>query len=426
MSFEHPLALILLLAVAGWAAWEWRVSTRRAGLLLKAAAFAAIVLALAGPSVTVYETKVAVAMLADTSASTSAQDLQRESALATQLESARGRHWLRVIPFARATRAAAVDEHPRNWQLRHTAAPGGHGTNLEAAILDGAASLPAGMVPRMLLASDGHENLGSVARAIWQAQQLGIPIDTVALPGRPKPGLILDSVSFPGQVFSGERFAIEVQVEAPKAAPAKVEITAEGKSIGSSQVNLNKGMNYLRLQASVNSVGAIDLAGKISAEGLGDARFEEAVTLRSPRVLLVSRDPETSEQHLLRALQANQFEVQRAPDGVPDKLDDFQLVVINNWDMESIPAPRKAALEDYVKKGGGFVWIAGERNIYVEKKNQPEDPLERSLPAKLAPPRSPEGTCVVLIVDKSSSMELARLAAIGVWKTSGPSIRWAC
>src|SRR6187200_954934 len=105
MSFEHPLALILLLAVVGWAAWEWRVSTRRAGLLLKAAAFAAIVLALAGPSVTVYETKVAVAMLADTSASTSAQDLQRESALATQLESARGRHWLRVIPFARATRA---------------------------------------------------------------------------------------------------------------------------------------------------------------------------------------------------------------------------------------------------------------------------------------------------------------------------------
>src|SRR6202035_2544027 len=42
-----------------------------------------------------------------------------------------------------------------------------------------------------------------------------------------------------------------------------------------------------------------------------------------------------------------------------------------------------------------------------------------TLPAKLAPPRSPEGTAVVLIIDKSSSMEgrkmeLARLAAIGV------------
>ena len=45
--------------------------------------------------------------------------------------------------------------------------------------------------------------------------------------------------------------------------------------------------------------------------------------------------------------------------------------------------------------------------------------MDRALPAKLAPPRSPEGTCVVLIMDKSSSMEgrkmeLARLSAIGV------------
>ena len=58
-----------------------------------------------------------------------------------------------------------------------------------------------------------------------------------------------------------------------------------------------------------------------------------------------------------------------------------------------------------MKKGGGLVWIAGEHNIYVDKKGKPEDALERSLPAKLAPPRSPEGTAVVLIIDKSSSME---------------------
>src|SRR5262249_37539271 len=101
------------------------------------------------------------------------------------------------------------------------------------------------------------------------------------------------------------------------------------------------------------------------------------------------------------------------------KLDDYQLIIINNWDMESIPTPRKEGLEAFVKKGGGLIWIAGEHNIYVDKKNQPEDALERSLPPKLAPPRSPEGTSVVLIIDKSSCMEgrkieLARLAASGV------------
>ena len=127
----------------------------------------------------------------------------------------------------------------------------------------------------------------------------------------------------------------------------------------------------------------------------------------------------------MRALEANQFQVNRSTGGIPDKLDDFQLIVINNWDMESIPAARKTALEDFVKKGGGLAWIAGEHNIYVDKKGQEEDPLERSLPAKIAPPRSPEGTAVVLIIDKSSSMEgrkieLARLAAIGVVENLRP------
>ena len=426
MMFDHPLALLLALVPLAWAALDWRSSARRLALLLKTGAFVAIALALAAPRLNVYESKVAVAMLADTSSSISAQDLEAESAFADKLERARGRHWTKIIPFARSTRGAAADERVKNnWRLHHTAAPAGHGTNLESAIRDGTAALPAGMVPRLLLVSDGNENLGSVSRAIWQAQQLGVPIDTVPLAGRPKPALVLESVAFPGQVFSGERFPIEITLESPRSAKATVDITAEGKPIGSNQVDLAAGANHLRLQANVNSVGGIDLAGKVKAEGLGEARFEDAVTLRSPRVLLLSRDPSTSEQHLIRALEANHFEVEHVTGGIPEKVDNFQLVVINNWDMESIPMPRKIALEDFVKRGGGLVWIAGEHNLYVDKKGKEEDALERTLPAKLAPPRSPEGTAVVLIIDKSSSMEgrkieLARLAAIGVVENLRP------
>jgi uncharacterized membrane protein len=420
MSFAHPWLLLLLVLPAAWAAQEWNSSTRRAALLLKAGALAAILAALAMPRIEVYRSKVAVVLLADTSASVTGQDLSVESAFADQAQRARGRHWLKVIPFARTTRNAAPEEHAEGqWRLRHTAGAAGHATDLEAAIRDGAASLPAGMVPRLLLVSDGNETLGSVTRAIWQAQQLGIPVDTAPLEGHPKPGLLLESVTIPGQVFSGERFPVAVTLEAPRATNATIEMTAENKAIGSSSVDLAAGVNRLRLEATVNAAGAIALAGKISAPGLGDAQFEDAVTLRSPRALVVSRDPAESEAHLARVLEANQFAVDHAPNGIPESLENYQLVVINNWDMESIPAARQAALEAFVQNGGGLVWIAGERNVYVDKSGRPEDPLERTLPARLAPPRSPQGTAVVLIIDKSSSMEgrkieLARLAAIGV------------
>lgn len=425
MTFAYPWLLVLTILPIAWAAWEWRTSGRRAGLILKALTFVVIVLALAQPNMTVWESKVAVAVLVDTSASVPAADLETASGLATRIERARGRHWTRVVPFARGTRNTSAEEYSREaWKLRTTAGPEGRGTNIETAIRDGVAALPAGLVPRLVLISDGNENLGSAARAMWQAQQLGVPIDTVPLHGRSRPTLLLDSVSLPTQVFTGERFPIEVTLQSPKAGKAKVDVAAEGKPLGSSEVNLVQGANHFRVQVNINTVGAVALSGRITSE-LGDTGFENALTLRRPRAILISRDPEASEQHLLRTLEANQFEVVRSPGGVPERLDDYQLAIFNNWDMQAVSPERKVSVETFVKRGGGLLWISGEHNVYVDKKGAPEDPLERTLPAKLAPPRTPEGTCVVLIVDKSSSMEgkkmeLARQAAIGVIENLRP------
>jgi len=104
---------------------------------------------------------------------------------------------------------------------------------------------------------------------------------------------------------------------------------------------------------------------------------------------------------------------------LPADLDGDQLVVLNNINTDALPETDKKRLENFVQSGGGALWIGGEHNIYVDHKDAPEDTLARTFPAKLVPPRSPQGTCVVLIIDKSSSMEgkkieLARAAASGV------------
>ncbi len=424
MTIEYPWLLPFALAPLIWAAWEWRNSARRGALVMKAAMLAAILFALTQPRMTVYESKVALAILADTSASVSQQDLDNASYAATTLERGRGRNWTQVLPFARSVRNPSPRERTAEaWKFAHTAGSGGRGTDLEAAIREGVATLPAGLVPRVLLISDGNENLGSVTRALWQAQQRGIPIDVIPLAGRPRPALILESVSMPAQVFSGERFPVDITVTSPRGAQGSVELTAEGKPLGISGVDLRPGTNRFRAHASVNASGAIELAGRVSAPGLGDVHFENALTLRRPRVLLISRDPANAEAHLLHTLEANQFDVDRAPSGPPEKFDAYQLAIFNNWDLESVPPGTESALEAFVKQGGGLLVIAGERNVYVEKKE--ENPLQRAMPAKLAPPRTPEGTAVVLIIDKSSSMEgkkmeLARLAAIGVVENLRP------
>src|SRR5215469_16433931 len=202
MTFERSWVLAIAWLPLAWAAWEWSHTRRRLALALKALALFAILLALAQPKLSVQETKVALAVLVDTSASVSPSDLQKESQLARTMRDAEGRHWMRIVPFARSTRDLDRAE-AQQWTLRQTSGEAGRATDLESAVREAIASLPGGLVPRVALISDGKENKGSIARAAWQAQQLGIPIDTFALAGRPKPELRLDSVSLPSVAFTG-------------------------------------------------------------------------------------------------------------------------------------------------------------------------------------------------------------------------------
>ena len=423
MTFERAWVLIFLLLPLGWMFFEWRRTRRSTALVLKTLAFLAIVLALAEPTFTVPQTKMAVAVLVDTSSSVSPQDLARASGFAAALDKAHGRHWVRILPFARSVRDLASNEQ-RGLHLEPTAGEAGRATDLESSIDEAISSLPSDLVPRIVLVSDGKENAGSITRAAWQAQRLGIPIDTVALTGRPQPTLRLESVTVPTVAFTGEQFPVDLSIGSPSAVSGTVRISADGKVLGSNPVKLEKGDNQVRVHASLTAAGALSLTGVIQANGLGEIRFDRAVTLRRPKVLYISQDPAGTETNLLQTLAAAQFDVERTADPAHGKLSDYQLLVLNNLDMESFPAARKDEIEKFVQQGGGLLVIAGERNVYAEDKKV-EDALDRTLPAKLAPPRSPEGTAVVLIIDKSSSMEgkkieLARQAAIGVVENLRP------
>ena len=71
MTFERAWVLLFLSLPLAWMLFEWRKTRRTTALVLKTLAFLAIVLALAEPRLMLPETKMAVAVLVDTSASVS-------------------------------------------------------------------------------------------------------------------------------------------------------------------------------------------------------------------------------------------------------------------------------------------------------------------------------------------------------------------
>lgn len=417
MTFEHPLLLLLLIAPAGWAIYSFRGSSRKWALFCKAASLCAILVALSEPNLSILETHTADVVLVDTSGSIRVEDLKRAESFITTAEGAKRRNWMRVIPFARHTRAWEPGETLASPHLQRISNSSADGTNIEAALNEGIAAIPSGYVPRIVLISDGNENEGSTARALVQISRLGIPVDTVPLAGRSEKSLQLVSVSMPSDAYAGEQIPIDLTIRSPRALRSSIAISAEGKTLGVDTAELHAGTNFVRVHARVESEGVAALSGVVHGGGAGDARFERAVDLRRARVLYLSQDPAGSETNLLGALKQAGLDVVTAPSLLRTGLDGLQLVILNNLDLDTIPQDAKQKLEEYVNAGGGVLLIGGERQVYRADK-QP-DALDRLLPAKLVPPQTPEGICVALIIDKSSSMEgrkieLARLSASGV------------
>ena len=416
MTFDSPWALSLGLLPLIWAAAEWRRSERRRWLLWKAAAFALAVLAMAQPRMAVSRARVAVAVLADSSASIHAEQAARRRATISRMAAARGRNPLRVVAFDSSTRP----DRPSS-ETSWSEVPG---TNLEAAVRNGLTLFPPEYVARMVLISDGKENLGAVERALYQARRRGIPIDTVGLEGRRETALRVTSLAAPTRAFAGESFTIEASVNSLRSGEVLVELTVEGKSIGRSTVDLAAGENDIQLRGRVQTEGAVLVRAKLTAGELGEATFEQPILFVRPRALFVSGDAADRDRHLMELFRAAGFEVERTNQDPDSDLTPYDVVIANNRNPDHWPAERKARLEEFVREGGGFLLIAGENNEYTEREEA--DPVMRLLPAEVAPPRTPEGSAVVLILDKSSSMEgqkmrLARQSAIGVVEKLQPT-----
>ena len=225
MTFDRAWVLAIAWLPLAWMVFEWRRTSRRLALVLKALSLVAILFALAEPRLNIF---------GDQSRRRGSggyfgqrfSDRSRSCLAHRRFDRDRARP-----PLDAGDSVCAVDpsldrsEDQKPWNLLPTAGEAGRATDLEAAIREAAASLPAGMVPRIALISDGKQNKGSIARAAWQAQQLGIPIDTFAMKGRRSRRCVWNRSACRRSRSRANNFPSIVVVSTPKAGPAEVELS---------------------------------------------------------------------------------------------------------------------------------------------------------------------------------------------------------
>jgi Ca-activated chloride channel homolog len=368
---------------------------------IKAATAVALLLALCGPTMPVTRhLPMGVVVVVDASAAMTPAQAVYATSVTNSIAGDKRTKWIRVV-YAGDSRLQSVN-------------------NIERAVRDAAAMVPDGYSPRVVLISDGNTVRGDLSRAILELQQMHVAVDTTPLPVE---RIALESVALLDRVYSGERFAIDVAVISPHEAMAEVEINVGSGKWQAQSLHLQRGRNLIHTQQRALSPGAVVISGKVSAGGLGQVSFARLLDVRRANIAYVSHGSSGLTKHLLRALRTRGAAIAQKTSLNRDSLAGVQLIVLSNQDLTALNPAQKEQVAEYVTDGGGLLLLGGAEHPYKEDGRM--DALDRVLPAAPAPPDNSGDKCVVILIDKSSSMNgekirMARQSVLAIADTLSP------
>jgi Ca-activated chloride channel family protein len=424
VTFDQPIFLLMIgLLPVLWLWMRKMPGASQSSLLLKCAAYSALVIALAGPWAPLRVEKLAVTVLMDTSASMPRESLQRGEAMLRDLVRKNSGADLRLITFGEHARLRAVPAQADKVNIPQGIDPNeGMATNLEEALQLALNTFPSRGQRRILLISDGNENRGHALTEALRARESGVAVFTAPVGGTAPLSVQVESVASPQDVFSGERFPITLRLNSGSAMKARIWLASEGQEIASTAADLVAGNNVVDLEARISRSGVSLLQVHISSQGAEQVLVSRAITVRRPHVLYVAGGHETSAP-LLETLKQADVDVEAVTAfPVNRQARDWDAVLLDNYPDHDLAADEDLALERYVHAGGGLIFIAGDSNAKLPE--EPKTPFEKMLPVRAEPPPQ-KPTAVVLVLDKSGSMsgpkiEMARDAARASIRTLRP------
>jgi Ca-activated chloride channel homolog len=413
MTFDRPMFFLLLFLLP--VLWIWarkKRGTSRVSFALKAIVYSVLVAALAGPRAQLPVRHIAVTLIADTSDSMPRESIGQSQALLRDLDSASSNADLRLITFAGDAQLRSVPADPQKATISDDAVPtAGMETDVEGPIDLALSTFPKQGARRILLVTDGNQTRGDALAAALRARANGVAIYTEPSGGISRLPVQLTGISAPEDVFSGERFTVSLELESAQPLSARLSIASGGREIAAKALQLQAGPNVAELDARIVETGVNSLDVNVEAQGFHQPLFSQAIAVRKPRVLYISGQDGPSDP-LLKTLDEAQIDVQKAGAFPTDPGDtNWDAVILDDYPDEPLSDPEGAALANYFSAGGGLIFIGGDRNAQIAK--EPHTPLDRLLPVRGDPNPAPEQpTALVLVLDKSLSMEGPKIAMV--------------
>ncbi|HEY7915319.1 MAG TPA: VWA domain-containing protein [Blastocatellia bacterium] len=431
VEFTNPWALMLLALIPAtiYMARRGLASLSRArgaaSLTARSLILLLVVLALAGLRIRATSRDVAILFLVDVSSSIAQSERAAVLDLINrEVERAAPRDYVGVIAFgaeASVELAPTRKEALGDWRISEISSdPPRDYTNIAAALRLAGALVPKDAIGRIVLISDGNENLES---AMAEAPMLSAEsietyaraIGTTSERDKTTGEIALRDITAPEQLAEGEAFDLRVTIDSTRDTDAILRVMRNDSVVGERTVRLAAGgENIFVLPQRADEKGFYTYRAEIEAAGAdsfvqNNSREAFAIVEGRPKTLYLYGDGRPSPA-VSRVLEEGNFAATIRPAaGLPTTLagfQDYDLVIFDNVPAAVMTTGQMRMLQSYVRDlGGGFVMIGGDQSFGPG--GYYKTPVEEVLPVSLDVRQKKHfpSLAIALVIDKSGSMD---------------------
>ena len=290
----------------------------------------------------------------------------------------------------------------------------GNATNIASAIQLGMVNLPEDRQSRLVLLSDGLQNLNDAKEILDLVEASGIEVFTIPLNSEREDEVWVRDLHLPPQARFKERFAIRAIVESTADTQVTVRLYHNDVPVSPAQtVQLEAGKQVVdsflpqRISQTGNHVYRVDISAPSDSISENNSAYGYIRVHGRPRALYVEGEAEYAAT-LETVLEKNHFSVEViSPSEVPTDLallQSYDAIILSNVSADELSEPHMVLIESYVHNmGKGLVVIGGNRAF--GRGGYHDTPLERALPVDMTPKQRKESVALMLAVDASGSME---------------------
>lgn len=438
-QFTHPLYLLLLVPALAWVIWfAWKSDVqisawrRWTALGIRLAVLFCLVLAIAGLQWKLPIEGMNVFFVLDRSDSVpspqqeAARNYVNKSSKQKQNADKAG-----VIVFGSEASIESLPNSAVDLQ-KIQAVVGTERTDLAAAVRLGTAAFPETGQKRLVLMTDGNENVGDAMSAVLAAKRLGVSVDVLPLGVSRANDVSVQKLQVPPKLKKGQNFEVKIFVQSDQPQSATVRLWRNNQFLGEQKVELSAGKNLFSFPQSLPEAGFYSYDVEVEAPGdplpQNNRASGFAAVRGDPRILLVSADPE-QDQALAAALRTSRLEVRLV--GIKDfpgtlaEMQSFDAIFISNLAAGDLGNDRQKLLESAVRDFGvGLVCVGGDQTYAAG--GYRNTPLESTLPVNMELDSKkvlPSGAVVLIMhgMEFNNGNQVARDCAQGVLATLGPN-----